>query len=68
VVGSSRKISRGRPIRVIARSTPSRTTFSPYTLRGPVAETAVRAACLVGAFMPPMLEPCPWVKVEPLIG
>ena len=33
-----------------------------------IAETAVRAACLVGAFMPPMLEPCPWVKVKPLIG
>jgi hypothetical protein len=28
----------------------------------------VRAACLVGAFMPPMLESCPWVKVKPLIG
>ena len=48
------------------RSTPSRTTFSPYALRRPVAETAVRVACLVGAFMPPMLEPCPWVKVKPV--
>ncbi len=39
------------------RSTLSRTTFSPYALRRPFAETAVRVACLVSAFMPHMLEP-----------
>src|SRR5258707_4111494 len=48
------------------RSTPSRTTFSPYALRRPLAETAVRVSCLVDAFMPHMLKPRPWVKVKPL--
>src|SRR5258707_12781438 len=48
------------------RSTPSRTPFSPYALRRPFAETAVRVSCLVDAFMPHMLKPRPWVKVKPL--
>ncbi len=46
------------------RSTPSRTTFSPYALRRPFADTAIRAACLVDAFMPHMLGPRPRVKVK----
>src|SRR3981081_1105194 len=49
----------------MVRSTPSRTTFSPYALRKPVTEAAARVAWLVTAFMCPMLEPLPWVNVKP---
>jgi hypothetical protein len=49
---------------LMVRSTPSRTPRSPYALRRPDAETAVRVACCVDALMHHMLEPCPWVKVK----